>query len=129
VGAVLLVLVAFAFVPGLQASVNSRTNDQGPVWDRLNSDAAALRMVSARPALGFGWGNFGKDSVPYYRLAGTYPLSSITVAHNMLLSNATELGCWAPACGSWSSSWASWVRPSGARHRRSSPGAWRSSPG
>jgi putative inorganic carbon (HCO3(-)) transporter len=92
VGAVVVVLIALAFVPGLQASVNSRTNDQGPVWDRLNSDAAALRMVAARPALGFGWGNFGKDSVPYYRLAATYPLSSITVAHNMVLSNATELG-------------------------------------
>jgi O-antigen ligase len=91
-GAVLLVLLAFAFVPGLQASVNSRANDQGSVWDRLNSDAAALRMVSARPALGFGWGKFGKDSVPYYRLAATYPLSSITVAHNMTLSNAAELG-------------------------------------
>ena len=49
-------------------------------------------MVAARPALGFGWGNFGKDSVPYYRLAATYPLSSITVAHNMPLSNAAELG-------------------------------------
>jgi putative inorganic carbon (hco3(-)) transporter len=92
VGAVLTVLVALAFVPGLQHSVNSRANDQGSVWDRLNSDAAALRMVAARPALGFGWGNFGKDSVPYYRLAATYPLSSITVAHNMPLSNAAELG-------------------------------------
>jgi O-antigen ligase len=92
IGVVVLVLVALAFVPGLQTSVNSRANDQGSVWDRLNSDAAALRMFSARPATGFGWGNFGKDSVPYYRLAATYPLSSITVAHNMPLSNAAELG-------------------------------------
>ncbi len=92
VGAVLLVLLALAFVPGLQTNINSRANDQGSVWDRLNSDAAALRMVSARPAIGFGWGKFGKDSVPYYRLAATYPLSSITVAHNMTLSNAAELG-------------------------------------
>ena len=55
-------------------------------------DAAALRMVEARPALGFGWGDFGKDSTPYYRLAATYPISSIEFAHNMPLSNGAELG-------------------------------------
>lgn len=86
------VVAALAFVPGLQQSINNRTNDQSSVWDRLNSDAAALRMVEARPALGFGWGEFGADSTPYYRLAATYPLSTIDVAHNMPLSNAAELG-------------------------------------
>jgi len=89
---VVAVVGALAFVPGLQNSINARTNDQSSVWDRLNSDAAALRMVEARPALGFGWGEFGTDSTPYYRLASTYPLSTINVAHNMPLSNAAELG-------------------------------------
>src|SRR5205807_10391736 len=87
VGAVVLVLLALAFVPGLQANISSRANDQSSVWDRLNSDAAALRMIGARPALGFGWGEFGKESTAYYRLAATYPLTSITVAHNTALSN------------------------------------------
>jgi O-antigen ligase len=86
------VVLALAFVPGLQHSVNSRTNDQSSVWDRLNSDGAALRMMEARPALGFGWGEFGAKSPPYYRLSSTYPLSTIDVAHNMPLSNAAELG-------------------------------------
>jgi putative inorganic carbon (hco3(-)) transporter len=91
-GAAIIAVLALAFVPGLQASINSRTSDQGSVWQRLNSDAAALRMVEARPALGFGWGDFGKDSTPYYRLAATYPISSIQFAHNMPLSNGAELG-------------------------------------
>jgi O-antigen ligase len=49
-------------------------------------------MMEARPALGFGWGEFGAKSPPYYRLSSTYPLSTIDVAHNMPLSNAAELG-------------------------------------
>jgi putative inorganic carbon (hco3(-)) transporter len=89
---VVAVVAALAFVPGLQQSINSRTNDQSSVWDRLNSDAAALRMVETRPALGFGWGQFGSDSAPYYRLAATYPLSTVNTVHNMPLSNAAELG-------------------------------------
>jgi putative inorganic carbon (hco3(-)) transporter len=88
----IVVVMALAFVPGLSNSINSRTSDQSSVWDRLNSDAAALRMVETRPALGFGWGEFGTASTPYYRLAATYPLSTVNQAHNMPLSNAAELG-------------------------------------
>jgi O-antigen ligase len=49
-------------------------------------------MTEARPALGFGWGDFGTASIPYYRLAATYPLTSVGDAHNVPLSNASELG-------------------------------------
>ena len=90
--AVLIVAFSLAFVPGLNRSFQQRTSSQTPLWDRLNSDAAALRMAEARPALGFGWGRFGTDSVPYYRLAATYPLTSVGEAHNVVLSNASELG-------------------------------------
>lgn len=92
VGGAIVVFAAVAFVPGLQQSINSRTNDQSSVWDRLNSDGAALRMFETRPALGFGWGEFGATSTPYYRLAATYPLTAINTVHNMPLSNAAELG-------------------------------------
>lgn len=91
-GAAIVVLLSLAFIPGLSSSVSQRTADQSPVWDRLNSDAAALRMVEARPALGFGWGTFAQASTPYYRLAKTYPLTSVTDAHDVPLSNAAELG-------------------------------------
>jgi O-antigen ligase len=92
VAAVAVVAISLAAVPGLSHNVSQRTSDQSPVWDRLNSDGAALRMVEARPALGFGWGHFGPASLPYYRLASTYPLTSVSTAHNMALSNAAELG-------------------------------------
>lgn len=92
VGAAIVAFAAVAFVPGLQHSINSRANDQSSVWDRLNSDGAALRMFQTRPALGFGWGQFGSASTPYYRLAKTYPLTAINTVHNMPLSNAAELG-------------------------------------
>jgi putative inorganic carbon (hco3(-)) transporter len=90
--AAIVVVAALAFVPGLRANANQRANDQGSVYQRLSSDGAALRMFEARPALGFGWGGFAADSTPYYRLAATYPVMAIDVAHNMTLSNAAELG-------------------------------------
>jgi O-antigen ligase len=92
VGAAATVVIAVSFVPGLSHHLSQRASSQSPVWDRLNSDEAAIRMVEARPALGFGWGEFGQASVPYYRLASTYPLTSVGNAHNMPLSNASELG-------------------------------------
>lgn len=90
-GGVIIVL-SLALIPGLSGKVTYRANDQGPVWDRLNSDAAALRMIEARPGLGFGWGMFGRASPPYYRLAKTYPLTAVANAHDVPLSNAAELG-------------------------------------
>jgi len=88
----IVVAVSLVLIPGLSQSVNTRSGAQGPVWDRLNSDAAALRMIEARPALGFGWGTFQTASVPYYRLAATYPLTAVGQAHNVPLSNGAELG-------------------------------------
>ncbi|MBV9813764.1 MAG: O-antigen ligase family protein, partial [Acetobacteraceae bacterium] len=92
VSVAIIVGLSLAFVPGLSSSVSYRAGAQGPVWDRLNSDAAALRMVAARPALGFGWGTFSQASTPYYRLAKAYPLTAVSNAHNVPLSIAAELG-------------------------------------
>jgi O-antigen ligase len=91
-GGVLLVIVAFAVVPGLQERAGSRANDQAPVWDRLNSDRAGAAMVAARPILGFGWGKFFESSEPYYKQAATYPLTQVPALHSVFLSNAVELG-------------------------------------
>ena len=64
VAATLIVAVFVGFDPWSLPSVSSRASSQAPVWDRLNSDAAALRMVEARPALGFGWGRSGQTACP-----------------------------------------------------------------
>jgi len=101
--AALGVLLAFAVVPHLQQRAEGRANDQGPVWDRKNSDAAALRMVEARPLLGFGWGRFAFDSTEYFRESQDYPLTVIPQVHNVYLDNAVSLGLlgaglWLAAC-------------------------------
>jgi O-antigen ligase len=79
-------------IPGLRAEFNERRTDDHPVWDRRNSNAAALRMIDARPLLGFGWGRFPEESRPYYRQSRDYPLTSVKDLHNLYLSNAVELG-------------------------------------
>jgi putative inorganic carbon (hco3(-)) transporter len=92
IAGVVVVGGAVVVVPGLQAKLHSRANAQKPVWDRLNSDAAALRMIESRPLLGFGWGTFPRYSPRYYHVAKNYPLSSVGEVHNVVLSNAAELG-------------------------------------
>jgi O-antigen ligase len=92
IAGVVLVGGALVLVPSLQAKLHSRVSAQKPVWDRLNSDAAALRMIESRPLLGYGWGAFPRDSPHYYHVAKTYPLSAVEEVHNVVLSNAAELG-------------------------------------
>jgi O-antigen ligase len=83
---------ALVVIPGLQAKLHTRASAQKPVWDRLNSDMAALRMAESRPLLGFGWGTFPRYSPQYYHVAKTYPLSAVGEVHNVILSNLAELG-------------------------------------
>jgi putative inorganic carbon (hco3(-)) transporter len=86
------VLGAFALVPGLRDVADQRASEQRPVWDRLNSDRAALAMVDARPLAGFGWYRFQTASPPYYQQAATYPLTTVAQPHNVFLGYLAELG-------------------------------------
>jgi putative inorganic carbon (HCO3(-)) transporter len=87
-----LVVVALAVIPGLSDRVDTRLADQQPVWDRKNSNSAAVRMIGERPLFGFGWGKFPEESPNFYRQADDYPLSAVSELHNVYLSNAVELG-------------------------------------
>lgn len=87
-----LVLGAFAVVPDLANRAEKRKNDDQPLWDRRNSNAAALRMLAERPALGFGWGRYATDSPDYYRQSQDFPLTTVRDVHNVFLANAVELG-------------------------------------
>ena len=88
-----LVIGALAVVPGFSNEASSRTNDQRPIWDRNNSNAAALRMVEARPLLGFGWFRYQAEAANYQRLGSDYPITRGDIEeHNVFLSNAAELG-------------------------------------
>ena len=116
IGIPLVVVLLISLVPGLAASIDERGNDKSSLWDRENLNAAALRMVEARPLLGFGWGRFTDVSPPYFWQAEDRPLTAVgaqscdslpagarqttdgsrpqcTVpVHNAYLSNAAELG-------------------------------------
>jgi putative inorganic carbon (HCO3(-)) transporter len=92
-GATVIMIVAIATVPGLAERVDRRRKDTTETfWSRKNSNAAAIRMVADRPLLGFGWGQFGETSVPYYRQSQDYPMTFLQNLHNVYLQNAVELG-------------------------------------
>jgi O-antigen ligase len=87
------VFAALALVPGLHTKVDTRLQDESPVWDRYNTNSAAIRMVEARPLFGFGWQTFVATAPDYMRQADTYPLTGANLeVHNVFLSHAAELG-------------------------------------
>jgi O-antigen ligase len=102
---VVLVGAAYLLVPGLADEVSTRAGSQRPLWDRLNTNGAAVRMVEERPLLGFGWNRFKQDSVEYMRQAPDHPITGVGLnVHNVPLSHAVELGLvglllWAIAFG------------------------------
>lgn len=90
VGAVAL---ALALVPGLGDDVTSRSSAQRPLWDRYNTNLAAVRIVEERPLLGVGWQNFAEDGTAYLRQSERYPITGVGIeVHNVFLSHAAELG-------------------------------------
>jgi len=86
------VLLIFSVVPGFESRADSRLNSRSPLWDRLNSNAATVRMIGERPLLGFGWGTFPSRGLSYYRLAPDRPLTTVALPHNVFLANGSELG-------------------------------------
>jgi O-antigen ligase len=88
----------------LSGKAESRVTDQRSIWDRKNQNAAGLRMVQARPLLGFGLGSYKTDSLEYFRQAEDYPLTGrlatevigepqrVQPLHNLYLAYAVELG-------------------------------------
>ena len=88
-----LVLGAFAVIPGLASQAENRKADQSPIWERKNSDAAAFRMIAAKPLLGFGWYEHNAKAESYFRMSPTFPLSGEKAGlHNLFLTYAVGLG-------------------------------------
>ncbi len=91
VAAGVAIALALAAVPGLAAQADDRRTDERPVWDRENTNAAAIRMIEDRPVVGFGWGKYESESTPYFRLSDDIPISRTDI-HNMFLTYGVELG-------------------------------------
>jgi putative inorganic carbon (hco3(-)) transporter len=87
------VIAALVLVPGLSDSVTERSNDQGTVWGRQSSNAAAINMIEARPLAGFGLDQFQEASAHYYEINDHYPLPvALATVHNLFLNYGAELG-------------------------------------
>jgi putative inorganic carbon (HCO3(-)) transporter len=93
IGGVVGVAALLAFIPSLDAKVTGRATTQRSVWDRYNTDDAALRIISQHPLTGVGWERFIVVSADYVRQARTYPINNIGIeVHNVFLGRAAELG-------------------------------------
>ena len=88
----------------LSQSTSQRANYQLSVWDRKNQMSAGVRMLEAKPLLGFGWDRYQSDSEDYFRQPSDYPMTGhtpgvtiglpqhVSPLHNTYLSYAVELG-------------------------------------
>jgi len=94
---------ALLISPSLATKTSHRVSDEESVWDRENQTAAGLRMLQAKPLLGFGWDRYTTDSLNYFRQAPDYPLNGFAITitgeskkvlplHDAYLSYAVELG-------------------------------------
>jgi len=93
ISGVIGVLALLATVPGLSDSVSGRADSAGPVYDRLNTNAAALRVIEAHPLFGIGWSEFIAQAADWVRQAPNYPITAIHIeVHNVFLGRAAELG-------------------------------------
>jgi O-antigen ligase len=92
-GGLCIVVGAFALIPGLATQAHNRQKDQSPVWERRNSNAAALRMIEQRPLVGVGWYRHNESAEPFFRINPSFPLSGERAGmHNVFLTYAVDLG-------------------------------------
>jgi O-antigen ligase len=85
--------VVLALLPGVAGKAEQRKNTQLSLWDRANTDQAALRMIGAHPLLGFGWDTFHENSASYFEQSDSYPITGVgLLVHNVFLSYGAELG-------------------------------------
>ncbi len=90
---VLAVFLALLIVPGLSEQVTERQTERLAVWDRLNSNQAAIEAFKENPITGIGWGLFAKRSDPYLWQSDSIPLTGHRIeVHNVLLSRLAEIG-------------------------------------
>lgn len=80
-------------VPELTDVLVERLTTERSVYDRQNTNAAALRMLAEHPIDGVGWVRFVDLSADWVRQADLYPVTNIAIeVHNVVLARAAELG-------------------------------------
>lgn len=89
---IVLVLSASLFADSV-AFAAERLDYQRTIDSRIISDSAALRMIAAKPLLGWGYFNFTRYHLDFIRPVGDTPLTDIyTSSHHTYLGMAAEIG-------------------------------------
>ncbi|MFT3886592.1 MAG: O-antigen ligase family protein [Arachnia sp.] len=85
-----LLLIVF---PEFRDALATRLFTERSVYDRQNTNAAALQIIQQLPLFGIGWAQFIHENVFWVRQADTYPVTTVTIeVHNVFLSRAAETG-------------------------------------
>ena len=93
IAATVALLAALALLPGFATSVDDRSSDQRPLWDRYNTNRAAIDIIESHPLTGIGWHSFEARAPAFMRVADGYPLTGVGIpVHNVPLSHAAEIG-------------------------------------
>jgi putative inorganic carbon (HCO3(-)) transporter len=91
--AALAVVLGLAVSPTLNHEAVQSADRQASVWDRQNTDLAALKIVSEHPLTGIGWEKFITESPNFMVQQPDYPITGLNLeVHNVFLSHAAELG-------------------------------------
>lgn len=91
--AAVVVVVLLNVVPSIGGEVTERAQTSRSVYDRLNANAAAVRVVLARPVEGVGLNRFHVVERDWVWQNPQYPLTNMGIdVHNVLLGYAAELG-------------------------------------
>lgn len=92
-GGLALIVAGAVFFPRLVEIALDRGGTSRSVYDRFNTNAAALRILSENPLTGIGWAEFNRSGQAWVRQSDLYPLTSVDIEiHNVFLSRAAELG-------------------------------------
>jgi O-antigen ligase len=93
VGVAALIAVALV-IPSVHQKITTRVNQIGTVQERQALDAAAVKMVEARPLFGFGWGRFIQVAPDYFVTSNSYTIQGVAnnPVHDVYASIAAELG-------------------------------------
>ncbi|WP_313565912.1 O-antigen ligase family protein [Mobilicoccus sp.] len=96
--ALLLSGAGVAAVPSVVENIADRGMTSRSLYDRQNSNAAALRAIHEHPVAGVGWARFGQVGSDWVRQGEDYPVTTVDIeVHNVVLSRAVDLGL--PAAG------------------------------
>lgn len=91
--AVALIGAVLILFPSVAEDMLIRLTTGASLYDRINTNNAALRIIAEQPLTGIGWGNFIHDNVLWVRQADTYPLATVTIeVHNVFLARGAETG-------------------------------------